>query len=873
MKEPGHCDCKRCTDRRGGSHVDVDAELMKLFKRAGLGHDAQALGMKFAFHEIDFDDLQRIFSPGGPSNKGIGSEAIMEVLTKIGLGTKDSTKVLAALSEPKVTKTPKEPTTVLALQGSASYLMIGLGIEKKLLTKEDLLEKVEAQLVKFANECANKDEGDKDVGDHVDSKRGITLAANCLYARAMLSSPTINAERIYCQRTFKDKNNPKFEVFSQVWAGFLAAKSKIEWPKGGAIAVDIGTGEMKFGYAEREIGANPPKMFSRIGLTNMVLDSSEFFKVLDATMRALNLRIDRNLRGAQIPNAHVKLTEQQILSHFASNVVTDHFVRLPDQNADEDIGMIRMKTGLEFICTKLTVDNESAKTVYAQLKGVTDFTEGLRRPGGEAKLPTGRVREQIVAKQAEVERICNPIIESEIKNGTDLTFKKRSDQSSWWDKGKIEVEMTSNQLMNELCQPMMDRLVIVVTELRILSMLNLIEKIKEKDKGSCIREAEAAVIEEASTAAHKVVQVKMTSAAPLPTEAYIKACEALEEKLLPIMNKALAALGDSVAIELLEGAIYSGREPVFVFGTQKMRAVLKGYDDLYGAQATELVKAVADFSTFVFPDLCPRLPILVGSVVEVAAGEAVKTMRVVGLTANSSHYRLQDIATSDSRTSPRSIEPFEVSVVSGAHCEHIIHFEMCDQEEEANCEHRSFLSALQHGQIGDASPGPKNTQVPQKDQDTILDAVESYVSEKDLNKRGTKKENVPCGFGNLAWGNGSTQGNVARRSKGKDGTVRVMSEMGLNEVKGLLAAALKKHGASYADEKKFAFNAADGPARCRLAFNTAAIKLRELIKDKNPSFELSPEPAVLKADSACPDAQRGIGGAPWEAEDGSAGGK
>ena len=147
---------------------------------------------------------------------------------------------------------------------------------------------------------------------------------------------------------------------------------------------------------------------------------------------------------------------------------------------------------------------------------------------------------------------------------------------------------------------------------------------------------------------------------------------------------------------------------------------------------------------------------------------------------------------------------------------------------------------------------------------TIMEAVESFVQEKDLNKRGTKKENVACGFGNLAWGNGSTQGNVARCSKGKDGTVRVMSEMGLNEVKGLLEAALKKHGASYADKKKFAFNAADvnGPARCRLAFNAATIKLRELIKDKNPSFELSPQPAVLKAR-----------GAPWEVDDGVAGGK
>ena len=122
----------------------------------------------------------------------------------------------------------------------------------------------------------------------------------------------------------------------------------MEWPKGGAIAVDIGTGEMKFGYAEREIGANPPKMWSRIGLTNMVLNSGEFFKVLDATMRALNLRIDPNLRGAQIPNAHVKLTEQQILSHYASSGVTDRDVRLPGQNADEDIGLIRTATSTSF---------------------------------------------------------------------------------------------------------------------------------------------------------------------------------------------------------------------------------------------------------------------------------------------------------------------------------------------------------------------------------------------------------------------------------------------------------------------------------------------------------------------------------------------
>ena len=205
-----------------------------------------------AFHGIDFDDLERIFSPGGVKFVGVGSESLLQLLTEIGLETSERAKVLAALAGPKEMKVPKEPTTLIALQGSASYLMIGLGIENLLLTKDELLERVDAQLIKFTNECANKVNG-KETGDHINKKKGTVLAANCLYARALLSSSTINAEYIYCQREFNDKTNLQYEVYSQVWAGFLAAKSQAAWPSGGAIAVDIGTGEMKFGCEDSHI--------------------------------------------------------------------------------------------------------------------------------------------------------------------------------------------------------------------------------------------------------------------------------------------------------------------------------------------------------------------------------------------------------------------------------------------------------------------------------------------------------------------------------------------------------------------------------------------------------------------------------------------
>ena len=581
----------------------------------------------------------------------------------------------------------------------------------------------------------------------------------------------------------------------------------------------------------------------------MKLDAAEFFSVLDETIMALNVRLDPTLVAAVIPPPKVKLTEDQVRHHY----IHAQHVRLPGGDpsggplggdGEEDIAVKRLKSGLQYICSRLP-ETKTTKPVFDQLKAIDTFIESLN-VGGE-----GLDKRKVVNKQKLIEAICNPIIEKGIKKGEELTSSdmKTTCQARWWDMGKIEVEMTSNELMQQLCQPMMDRLVIVTTELRMLSLIDLVKKVAVADQDS-------AAIEAATKAADMIVQ--FDHKVPLAKTDYTDACEALEKTLLPILNTALSALEDkdtNAATKLLEEAIYSGREPVFVFGTQKMRAKLREYDEEYGAQADELVKAVADFSTFIFPATCPRLPMLVGSTIELkrTKGTPVEPKRFIGMRGD--RYLLEDVKTRERET----VGPNDFESIAGSPCNHKIHFEMCDQGVEAACEHLAFLIALKHGKIGD--PDVFHQKI-------MIDAIESYARGDDLNKRGTKKEHVPCGFGNLAWGNGSTQGIVSRRGHAPQDAVIVRSQMGMVAVKGILAAALKKQGASTADMKTFAFDdPSDAPARCRRAFNDATLKLRALIKDTNPSFKLSPNAAVLKppGNGAVPDEVRGSGGAPWEA--------
>mmetsp|Transcript_19819 Transcript_19819/g.51594 ORF Transcript_19819/g.51594 Transcript_19819/m.51594 type:complete len:1313 (+) Transcript_19819:152-4090(+) len=134
---------------------------------------------------------------------------------------------------------------VMFLQGSASYMMIELGLDGKLVTKEDLLSALGRRLR---------------AGDKIDSDVLKSLApnqrnclwfkttnlANFLYTASLMCSTVTPSMYIISKRTCTGLFGT--QIFSQLWAGYGAwiasNMSDTERPKH-VLIVDIGSGEMK----------------------------------------------------------------------------------------------------------------------------------------------------------------------------------------------------------------------------------------------------------------------------------------------------------------------------------------------------------------------------------------------------------------------------------------------------------------------------------------------------------------------------------------------------------------------------------------------------------------------------------------------------
>ena len=129
--------------------------------------------------------------------------------------------------------------------------MIELGLAGKLVSRQQVLDTAEKKLRHMAETCTDAD-------GVLGTKKGVTLAANCIYASHVLRcpavSPPVSTQRIYSQRDFikpSDATNRATKLYSQVWTGFLAEVPEKDWKSEGALAIDMGTGELKFGYASR----------------------------------------------------------------------------------------------------------------------------------------------------------------------------------------------------------------------------------------------------------------------------------------------------------------------------------------------------------------------------------------------------------------------------------------------------------------------------------------------------------------------------------------------------------------------------------------------------------------------------------------------
>jgi len=220
-----HCKCKGCEARR--AYKAPAKDIITLCLAAGIDESrAGGLSKQFESYNISSKILQSIYN--GPA----GAVAIQTLLQQVEVGLEDTVMIMAALGGGNKLENDGEPSRVLALQGSSSYLMMFLKLDGMLVAMPAFKKTLVDEIQKLKSGS----------GDH-----DFTNAANVIFAHTVLQSTITAADYVYSQRTFEYKQDSKFVVASQVWSGYLAARSKNDWSSGGAIGVDIGTGKMAFG--------------------------------------------------------------------------------------------------------------------------------------------------------------------------------------------------------------------------------------------------------------------------------------------------------------------------------------------------------------------------------------------------------------------------------------------------------------------------------------------------------------------------------------------------------------------------------------------------------------------------------------------------
>ena len=309
-KQTTHCDCEACWRRRNPV-VGPNVKLETFFESAGIVLRKQtALCQQFSSYRMDYDDLTRIF------NKGRGADTLDGMLKEIEVPLEERAKLLGALTEAK--KLDPRPFTdgLCALQGSSSYLIIALGWSGKLIKTQDFKDRLAAELAKRTTDNVDSEGKPWDFGD----------TANMLFASCLFSSKLLTSEYIYSQRSFdakdesakisvtvkgKSKVVSKWQLPSQVWLGYLEdvslTRRKLWNPtqaNPGAIAVDLGTGKLAFGYAEKLPGGR----IRAVDLTAFEVSGKaieQFFK--DLTKLASYM--DVNHKSNDIPLAGVMNAE------------------------------------------------------------------------------------------------------------------------------------------------------------------------------------------------------------------------------------------------------------------------------------------------------------------------------------------------------------------------------------------------------------------------------------------------------------------------------------------------------------------------------------------------------------------------------------
>lgn len=285
---------KKAPSQERTSTMEPQQQLETLCDSAGIPpQKVSSLCRQFASQSIDRDDLERIF------NDGKGADAVSDMLKEIEVPLDARVKLLAVLSKPKSLEAAPFTDGLCAMQGSSSYLMIALELAGKLIKTDDLVARLKLELVTRMQQ-PNKE---WDLND----------SANMLLASALFSSPMLKSKYVYSQRTFNSKDDAdtieqvkknvtksvkKWTIPSQVWLGYLDKSN--DWSvkdSTGALAVDIGTGKMAFGYAEKVQQPPAPDRIRAIDLSSHQADEDvvmKFFKDLVAMAQYLDVGFEAN---------------------------------------------------------------------------------------------------------------------------------------------------------------------------------------------------------------------------------------------------------------------------------------------------------------------------------------------------------------------------------------------------------------------------------------------------------------------------------------------------------------------------------------------------------------------------------------------------
>jgi hypothetical protein len=152
---------------------------------------------------------------------------------------------------------------LVVLQGSATYLSKRIKLDGVVTKTSDYLAAVDAMFAEMEALCGTD-------GGEVDQ----TNLANGLFAVAVLKELQLAHGTPYIMSKREFKGVAGTDIFTQLWAGFVADKLVAEASEN-FVVVDVGSGEIKYYAVTTEAGAGKPGKYSKYPFTAVEITKSK----------------------------------------------------------------------------------------------------------------------------------------------------------------------------------------------------------------------------------------------------------------------------------------------------------------------------------------------------------------------------------------------------------------------------------------------------------------------------------------------------------------------------------------------------------------------------------------------------------------------